>query len=155
VAWDEFRVAFRGHHLSVGTVHCKLVEFLELRQGNRSVYDYTQEFNNLPRYGGHHVDTNVKKAELYPKGLNIQLQDRLIQNLNLSYNDLASTAIDQEGTMKACEAAEEKKRRRTMPGSSGGISSGAPPKYCMIYTPPAGQLHRPPQFCGNRQQFQP
>jgi hypothetical protein len=44
------------------------------------------------------------------------LQDRLIQNLNLSYNDLASTAIDQEGTMKACEAAEEKKRKRTMPG---------------------------------------
>jgi hypothetical protein len=47
VAWDEFRVAFRGHHLSKGTVCYKLVEFLELRQGNHSMYDYTQEFNNL------------------------------------------------------------------------------------------------------------
>jgi hypothetical protein len=59
------------------------------------MYDYTQEFNNLAQYGGHHVDSDAKKAELYRKGLNIQLQDRLVQNLNLSYNELASTAIDQ------------------------------------------------------------
>jgi hypothetical protein len=31
MAWDEFRVAFYGHDLSVGTVCPKLVEFLELR----------------------------------------------------------------------------------------------------------------------------
>jgi hypothetical protein len=50
VAWDEFRVAFRGHHLSSGTIRRKLVEFLELHQRNHSVYDYTQEFNNLAQY---------------------------------------------------------------------------------------------------------
>jgi hypothetical protein len=72
----------------------------------------------LAQYGGHHVDTDAKKAELYRKGLNIQLQGRLIQNLSLSYNDLANTAIDQEGTMKACEAAEEKKRKMTMSGAT-------------------------------------
>jgi hypothetical protein len=81
VALDEFRVAFRGHHLSAGTVRHKLVDSLELRQGNRYVYEYIQEFNNLAQYGGHHVDTDAKKAELYHKGLNIQLQDHLIQNL--------------------------------------------------------------------------
>jgi hypothetical protein len=108
------------------------------------VYEYTQEFNNLAQYGEHHVDTDAKKAELYCKGLNIQLQDRLIQNLSLSYGNLASTAIDQEGTMKACEAVEEKKRKRIMPGPTGGSSSTAPPKYRMVYMPPAGQPHRPP-----------
>jgi hypothetical protein len=71
--WDEFRVAFRGHHLSAGTVHCKLVEFQELRQGIRSVYEFTQEFNNLAQYGGHHVDSDAKKTKLYHKGLIIQL----------------------------------------------------------------------------------
>jgi hypothetical protein len=67
----------------------------------------------------------------------------MILSQNLSYNELATTAIDQEGTMKACEAAEEKKRKRAMPGPSGGSSSGAPLKYRMIYTPPMGQLHCP------------
>jgi hypothetical protein len=94
VAWDEFCIAFHGHYLSAGTIRCKLVKFLKLHQGNRSMYDYTQEFKNLTQYEGHHVDSDAKKADLYRKRLNIQLQDRLVQNLNLSYNDLASTAID-------------------------------------------------------------
>jgi hypothetical protein len=56
----------------------------------------------------------------------------MILILNLSYNDLATASIDQQGTMKACEAVEEKKGKRTMPGSSRGSSYGAPPKYHMV-----------------------
>jgi hypothetical protein len=58
------------------------------------------------------VDTDAKKAEFFLIGLTIQLQDRLILSQNLSYNELASAAIDEEGTMKASEAVEEKKRKR-------------------------------------------
>jgi hypothetical protein len=48
--------------------------------------------------------------------------------------------------MKACAEAKEKKRKRIMPGSSrNGGSSDAPPKYCMVYTPPSGQLRHPQQ----------
>jgi hypothetical protein len=108
VSWGELCAAFHGHHLSAGTMHLKLAEFLDLHQGNRSVYEYTQEFNNLAQYGGHHVNTDAKKADLFHKGLTIQLQDRLILSQNLLYNELASASIDQEGTMKACEEAEEK-----------------------------------------------
>jgi hypothetical protein len=90
------------------------------------------------------MDSDTKKAELYRKGLNIQLQACLVQNLSLSYNDLANTAIDKEGTMRACEVDEEKKRKKTTPGPTGGSSNGAPPKYRMVYTPPAGQSCQPP-----------
>jgi hypothetical protein len=97
------------------------------------------------------VDTDAKKVELFRKGLTIYLQDHLILSQSLSYNELASAAIDQDGTMKACEAAKEKKRKRAVLGPSGGSSSGAPPKYRMIYTLPTGQPRRPPsQFWGNR-----
>jgi hypothetical protein len=57
----------------------------------------------------------------------------------LSYNELASAAIDQERMMKAVAEAEEKKRKRMMPRSTGSDnSSGALPKYHMVYTPPGG-----------------
>jgi hypothetical protein len=46
-AVGEFRAALRGHDLSAGTMRHKLVEFLDLHQGNHSVYEYIQEFNNL------------------------------------------------------------------------------------------------------------
>jgi hypothetical protein len=49
----------------------KLAEFLHLHRGNHYVYEYTQEFNNLAQYGGHHVDIDAKKAELFHKGLTI------------------------------------------------------------------------------------
>jgi UDP-galactopyranose mutase len=128
VPWGEFRAAFRGHHLSVGPMRRKLAAFLNLHQGNRSVYEYIQQFNNLAQYRSHHVDTDAKKAEIFRKGLTIQLQDCLILSQNLSYNELASAAIDQEGTMKAYETAEEKMRKRAVSGPSGGSSSGAPLK---------------------------
>jgi hypothetical protein len=123
-----------------------LLESLDLRQGNHSVYEYTQEFNNLEQYGGHHIDTAEKKVELFCMGLMIQVQDHLILSPILSCNELTRAAIDQEGTMKACEATNDKKRKRAMPGPSGGSSSGAPPEYRMIYTSPSGQPCHPPLF---------
>jgi hypothetical protein len=60
--------------------------------------------------------------------------------------------------MKAITELDEKKRKTMMPGSaSSGSSSGAPPKYRMVYTPPRGQLRQPQlqQNRGNRPQFQP
>jgi hypothetical protein len=71
VPWGGFRAAFRGHHLSAGIMRHKLVEFLDLHQGNHSVYEYIQEFNNLAQYGSHHVDTDAKKVELFHKELTI------------------------------------------------------------------------------------
>jgi hypothetical protein len=47
VPWEKFRTAFRAHHLSVGLLHTKLKEFLDLEQGNHSVFDYTRQFNTL------------------------------------------------------------------------------------------------------------
>jgi hypothetical protein len=54
-------------------MHRKLAELLDLHQGNRSVYEYIQELNNLAQYGSHHVDTDTKKVELFHKALTIQL----------------------------------------------------------------------------------
>jgi hypothetical protein len=117
-----------------------------------------RQFNTLAQYGTYHIDTDEKKANMYCEGLTIHLQERLVHLSSLSYNELASAAIDQERMMKAVAEADEKKKKKMMPGSAGsGSSSGAPPKYCMVYTPPWGQLRRPQQHqnWGNHPQFQP
>jgi hypothetical protein len=136
----------------VGLLYSKLKEFLDLEQGNHSVFDYTKQFNTLAQYGSYHVDTDEKKANLYREGLTVHLEERLGLSPNLSYNKLASATIDQERLMKAIVEADEKKRKRMMPRSSASCgSSGAPPKYCMVYTPPQGQQRQPQQqqYWGN------
>jgi hypothetical protein len=47
VEWREFKAAFRGHHIPAGIMDRKLNEFLALTQGNRTVLDYAQAFNDL------------------------------------------------------------------------------------------------------------
>jgi hypothetical protein len=101
----------------VGLPRSKLKEFLDLEQGNHSVFDYTRQFNTLAQYGTYHIDTDEKKANLYRVGLTIHLQERLMYLSSLSYNELASAAIDQERMMKVVAGADEKKRKRMMPGS--------------------------------------
>jgi hypothetical protein len=143
---DEFCTVFCTHHLSAGQLHSKLKEFLDLEQGNHSVLNYTRQFNTLAQYRSYHVDTDEKKANLYYVGLTIHLQECLVHLSSLSYNELASAAIDQERMMKVVAEADEKKRKRMMPRSAdSGSSSGAPPKYRMVYTPPGGQLRRAQQ----------
>jgi hypothetical protein len=62
-----------------------------------------------------------------------------VQLSSLSYNELASAAIDQERMMKAVAEADEKRRKRMMPEPSGRDgSSGVPPMYRMVYTPLGG-----------------
>jgi hypothetical protein len=139
VPWGEFHTTFHAHHLSASPLHNKLKEFLDLEQGNHSVFDYTRQFNTLVQYGTYHVDTDEKKANLYRAGLIIHLQEHLMHLSSLSYNELASAAIDQERMMKVVAEADEKKRKRMMLGSAGSDnSSGVPPKYRMVYTPPRG-----------------
>jgi hypothetical protein len=139
VPWDEFLTSFCAHHLSTGLLHSKLKEFLNLEQGNRSVFNYMRQFNTLAQYGSYHVDTDEKKANLYREGLTVHLQECLGLSPNLSYNELASASIDQERLMKVVAEADEKKRKRMMHASSSSSgSSGAPPKFCMVYTPPGG-----------------
>jgi hypothetical protein len=78
VPWGEFYTACCAHHLYAGLLHSKLKEFLDLDQGNYSVFDYMRQFNTLTQYGPYHVDTDEKKTNLYRARLTIHLQERLI-----------------------------------------------------------------------------
>jgi hypothetical protein len=124
----------------------KLSEFLDLRQG-------TAQFMSTPRSLTTWRNMEATTLTLMRRRPSSFAKDRLILSPTLSYNELASAAIDQEGLMRACEVVEDKKKKRMMLGSSEGSSSGAPQKYRMVYTLSIGQPRRPPQFWGNHPQF--
>jgi uncharacterized membrane protein len=69
VPWGEFRVTFCGHHLSAGTMRHKLAEFLDLHQGNPSVYEYTQEFNTWHSMGVIMLIQMRRKPSSFARGL--------------------------------------------------------------------------------------
>jgi hypothetical protein len=116
VEWEEFKMAFRGHHIPAGIMDRKLNEFLALIQGSRTVLQYAQAFNDLCQYAGYHDDTNEKKRHRFRRGLNTKLHDPLNTVKAHSYNELVNLAISQEDCISARQA--EKKRKIHMAGPS-------------------------------------
>ena len=47
VPWTEFRSAFRAYYIPAGVIRKKRQEFMDLKQGGRSVHDYSKQFNHL------------------------------------------------------------------------------------------------------------
>jgi hypothetical protein len=108
VTWDDFKQAFKSHHIPKGLMGRKMRELLALRQGSDTVYRYAQKFNSLCQYGGHHIDTYAKKMEIFCDGLDGKLYERLNFLELENFHELVNKAISQEDAMK--KAKRDKKR---------------------------------------------
>jgi hypothetical protein len=108
VTWEDFKQAFKSHHIPKGLMDRKMRELLALRQGCDTVYRYAQKFNTLCQYGGHHVDSDAKKMERFRDGLDGKLYERLNLLEPENFHELVNNAISQEDAMK--KAHMDKKR---------------------------------------------
>jgi hypothetical protein len=109
VSWEDFKTAFRGHHIPDGILDRKLNEFLALNQGTRTVLQYAQAFNDLCQYAGYHADSDEKKRDRFRRGLNTKLRERLNTVRADSFNELVNLAISQEDCIVAHRAEKEEK----------------------------------------------
>jgi hypothetical protein len=125
VSWEEFRNAFRAHHIPEGLMERKLNEFLALTQGNRTVLQYAQTFNHLCQYAGYHADNDAKKQDHFCRGLSTKLKERLNLVKANNFSELVNMALTQEDCITAHRA--EKKRKTPT-----GPSSAQSPRYHVV-----------------------
>jgi hypothetical protein len=166
VTWDEFRTAFRAHHIPAGLIEWKLNEFLNLTQGTRTVTQYAQVFNHLCQYAGSHADTDAHKCDRFRRGLNTKLKEWLNLVKANNFNELVNMAITQEDCILA-HRAEKKRKTPTgpttwQPSSYRLVPSATPqappqsnlPSRWVVRPPQQAQLNRPPtpQFQQQQQQ---
>jgi hypothetical protein len=116
VSWEEFKTAFRGHHIPARILDRKLNELLALNQGTHTVLQYAQPFHDLCQYAGYHADSDEKKRVCFRRGLNTKLRERLNTVRADSFNELVNLAISQEDCIVAHRA--EKKRNAPMSAPS-------------------------------------
>jgi hypothetical protein len=108
VTWNDFKQAYKSHHIPKGLKDRKMRELLALRQGSDTVYRYAQKFNSLCQYGGHHVDTDAKKMERFRDGIDGKLYEQLNLLEPENFHELVNKAISQEDALK--KAHRDKKR---------------------------------------------
>jgi hypothetical protein len=88
VQWTEFRSAFHAHYILVGVMRMKCQEFIDLKQGGRSVHGYSKLFNYLAQYAPDQVDTDDKKKDHSMIGLSTKLQEHMTLNTGGTFLEL-------------------------------------------------------------------
>jgi hypothetical protein len=126
VSWAEFRNAFRAYYIPVGVMRKKRQEFMDLKQGGRSVHDYSKQFNHLTQYTSDQVDTDEKKKDRFMIGLSTKLQERMALNIEGTFPEFVSNVMIADDAIRAHK--ETKKRKVVV-----APSSSAPPKYRTVY----------------------
>jgi hypothetical protein len=158
ITWDEFVEEFRRYHIPEATLKRKADEFCELRQGNKSVEEYTYKFIELAHYAPEEVDKDSKKQKMFKKGLTPELRTLLTPQIYSDFNTLMNMSI-------LTERARQKRRKRTGASSwSTRLNSKSAPKGreasdtpcpdskppCSIEHSPKPRDHKAPKPSSNR-----
>jgi hypothetical protein len=103
-----FEEGFRTNHVSSGILSLKRKEFCNLRQTNRMVAEYIDEFNNLSRYAHEDVDTDAKRKERFLDGLSGELSLQLSVVYCPTFQELMDKARILEGKHQQVERRKRK-----------------------------------------------
>ena len=93
VTWEQFKLAFRGHHIPLGLMHMKVAEFMRLTQGTKTLMEYMHAFNILSRYALGFIDIEEKKIESFKRGLSTKLMKTMANSRCITYNEFISDAL--------------------------------------------------------------
>ena len=83
-------------------------EFRNLRQGNRTVGQYVDEFSKLACYAPDDVATDAAKQEKFMEGLNDELSMQLMVATFANYKELVDGALMIEGKQQQIESCKKK-----------------------------------------------
>jgi hypothetical protein len=148
--WYQFHNAFRAHYIPACVMRTKRQEFMDLKQGRRSVHNYSKQFNHLAQYELDQVDMDDKKKDCFMISLSTKLHECMTLNTGGAFPEFISNVMIVDD---AIHAHKKTKKRKVVAAPSGS----APLKYQMVYhhgsTYPTRQPHqhqRQPQYWAPR-----
>jgi hypothetical protein len=99
---------------------------MDLKQGGRSVHDYSKQFNHLAQYATDQVNTDENKKDRFMIGLSTKLQECMALNTRETFPEFVSNVMIANDAIRAHK---ETKRRKAVAAPS----SSAPLKYWTVY----------------------
>jgi hypothetical protein len=126
VSWAKFRDAFHAHYIPAGMMWKKHQEFMDLKQGRRSMHDYSKQFDHLAEYAPDQVDMNEKKKDRFMISLSTKLQERMVLNTGVTFVKFVSNVKIADDAI--C-AHKETSKRKVVVAPSSSVSL----KYRTVY----------------------
>jgi hypothetical protein len=98
VSLAEFHDAY---YIPAGMMRKKRQEFMDLKEGGRSVHDYSKQFNHLAQYAPDQVDTDEKKKDRFMIGLSTKLQEHMTLNTRGTFPEFVSNVMIVDNAIRA------------------------------------------------------
>ena len=97
--WTTFRERFLEKYFPQAKKNKRENEFIELVQGNKTVMEYTTQFERLSQFAYYMIDTPEKKNRKYHQGLVSSLCRLTLVHLNQSFEVLVdfATGLEDDG----------------------------------------------------------
>ena len=122
MTWEEFRELFMGKFLPIFSQHAKAREFLELKQGTMTVFEYVAKFTELAYFVDDFVATNMAKVRKFEDGLKLSIRGKivgfLLQDMDLMVKTTMTFEKEVDDTRNIQDAGVKDKRRESQPSSS-------------------------------------
>ena len=77
MTWGEFRELFMSKFFPASARHEKAPEFLELKQGSMTVFEYVAKFTELAHFGDDFVANDMSKVRKFEDGLKLSIRGKL------------------------------------------------------------------------------
>jgi hypothetical protein len=106
--WDSFREGFRNAHISTDIMNLKKDESRTLKQGDRTLKEYMDDFCSLSRYAPEDIDTDAKRKDMFLHGLKGELKIPP----SVAYAPIYQALLDQAVTLDNNIRKEENYKRK-------------------------------------------
>nr|XP_017239592.1 PREDICTED: uncharacterized protein LOC108212378 [Daucus carota subsp. sativus] len=124
IEWDRFVELFLEKYFPEHVQNQMELDFLELKQGDKSVAEYEARFVEMARFVDSYVDTDLKKAKRFQQGLRSDIRVGVAALRLRTYAEVVQTAMVIEGEHKMGEKEKEAKKRKAEVGE-GSLNMGS------------------------------
>ena len=93
MTWEEFQELFMSKFFPASARHAKAREFLELRQGGKTVLEYVAKFIELAHFRDDYVAIDMAKVRKLEDGLKLSIQGKIAGFLIQDMDSMVTTAM--------------------------------------------------------------
>ena len=103
ISWDRFLEHFTEKYMRSAQMKVKMWEFMDLRQGNMTVAEYTSKFNELARFCPTMVPNDDTRKNKYMQGMKISIAKQIDSGSQgpTSFSDAVQRALRNESWDRA------------------------------------------------------
>jgi hypothetical protein len=109
--WEEFKEAFLENFFPSAMKAQKEAEFVNLKQGSRTVAQYAAEFVRLSKYAPGMATTESARARKFEEGLRIKIKQQVATLCLRTYRAVVDRAIIAERTQNEAQQIRENQQR--------------------------------------------